>query len=120
MSAAFRVALRLCSAALSEERSAVGLPKPHGNFSVDNSIDSAERCFDLVGQQTRTRCTYTEFHPHEDMSLQSRIHIEQDSEDADDIFEQTVVMLREARRFRGEPLYRPVKIEFGVDTVTDD
>jgi hypothetical protein len=118
--APLRVALRLCHATSSGERSSVELSKPYGNFFIDNTFDSAARCFDHVDQQTGTRCTYIEFHPPEDMSLQNRIRIERNSEQADKIFDQVVTMLREARKFPGEPSYRTVEVESGADKATDD
>lgn len=118
--ASFRVALRLFRAIPSGRRSSVQLLKPYGHVFIDNSIDSAARCFHHVDQQIRTRCTHIEFHPPEDMSLQNKIRIERDSEEADKIFDQVITMLREARKFPGEPSYRTVEVEFGVDKATND
>lgn len=119
-SAPFEVALRLFRATSSGERSTTGPSTSYGIMFVDNSIDSAARCFNLVDQQTKTSCVYIEFHPPEDMSLQNRIRIERDSEEADEVFEEVVTMLRGARKFPGEPSYRTVEVIFGADTVADE
>jgi hypothetical protein len=119
-SAPFRVALRLCRAISSAERSTIELLKPYDSVFIDDSIDSVARCFDLVDRQIETRCTHIKFHPPEDISLQNRICIERDSEKADKIFEQVVTMMRNARNFPGEPSYRTVEVEFWAGKVMDD
>lgn len=119
-SVSFQVALRLFRKTSPEELSSTGPCHSYGTVFIDEKIDLAAHCFAHIDLHTDTKCAYIEFHPPEDMSLRSRIRIDRDSEEADETFEQVITMLREARKFPGEPSYRTVEVEIGTETMSEE
>ena len=77
-------------------------------------------CFAKLGEYIGAKLSYVEFHPPEDMSLESRICVNEGSEEADPLFERILTMLREARIFPGEPSYRTIEAEIGLKAISDD
>lgn len=119
-SLSFQVALRLFRKISPEELLSTGPCYSYGTVFIDEKIDLAAHCFAYIDLHTDTRCAYIECHPPEDMSLRSRIRIDRDSEEADKTFEQVITMLREARKFPGEPSYRTVEVEIGTKTMSEE
>ena len=76
---------------------------------MNDEFCSAAVCFAKLGEYIGAKLSYVEFHPPEDMSLESRIRVNEGSEEADSMFERVLTMLREARSFPGEPSYRTIE-----------
>jgi hypothetical protein len=116
----FKVALRLYRKATAEELSCIGPCHSYGTMFLTSDLKSPDECFAHICQNIDMKCTYIEFHPPEDMSLEGRIRINQGSEEAEYTFQRIMSMLREARKFPGEPSYRTVEVEVGIDTTSDE
>jgi hypothetical protein len=114
VSGSFKVALRLYRKTLEEERASLGPCYPYGIFFLKDNFYSAADCFAKLGEYIGTKLSYVEFHPPEDMSLESRIRVNEGSEEADSMFERVLTILREARSFPGEPSYRTIEAEIGL------
>lgn len=110
----FKVALRLYRQASSEEVPRTGFCCSFGTIFFDHGSTTSNELFTYICQHTKTNCSYLEFHPPEDMSLEGRIRVDRGSESADDTFQSIMTMLREAPKFGGEPSYRTVEVEVGV------
>ena len=120
VSGSFKVALRLYRKTLEEERASLGPCCPYGTVFLNDEFCSAAVCFAKLGEYIGAKLSYVEFHPPEDMSLESRICVNEGSEEADPLFERILTMLREARIFPGEPSYRTIEAEIGLKAISDD
>ncbi|KAJ8112046.1 hypothetical protein OPT61_g5499 [Boeremia exigua] len=113
----FQVALRLYRPTASDESQRGKSCHSYRTILLDNKNETVGECFARVRRHINRDCTYIEFHPPEDMSLEGRIRIDCDSLEADNTFGRVMSMFREARRFPGEPSYRTVEVEIGFGTL---
>jgi hypothetical protein len=120
VSGSFKVALRLYRKTLEEERASLGPCYPYSTIFLTDHFCSAADCFTKLGEYVGTKLSYVEFHPPEDMSLESRICVKEGSEEADSLFERVMTMLREARSFPGEPSYRTIEAEIGLRAISEN
>lgn len=119
-SGSFEVALRLYRKTLEEEHASLGPCYPYGTVFLNDEFCSAAVCFAKLGEYIGAQLSYVEFHPPEDMSLESRIRVNEGSEEADSMFEGVLTMLRKARSFPGEPSYRTIEAEIGLKALSEN
>lgn len=115
----FRVAVRLYRTNSLEHPKESEPTYSYGTLFLDDDDSTAAECFAHIDQHTGTACTYIEFHPPEDMSLEGRIRIDPYAEEADEVYKRVMTMFREACKFPGEPSYRTVEAEIGVSTARE-
>ncbi|KAF9697244.1 hypothetical protein EKO04_004786 [Ascochyta lentis] len=118
-SGSFQAALRLYRKCLPDE---LEYSKPshfYGTSFLTDDLNSADKCFASICQHIDMDCTYMEFHPPEDMSLEGSIRIDRRSHSAEVTFQRVATMLREARKFPGEPSYRTIEVEVGSDILSE-
>jgi hypothetical protein len=117
-SASFEVGLHLFHSTSPEGFPTTGPFPSYGIVFIDDDTCSAAHCFTHIDQHIKTGCAYIEFHPPEDMTLESRIRIDTDTEEAEETFERVVTMLREAQKFPDELSYRAPEVEIVTDRIT--
>jgi hypothetical protein len=72
-------------------------------------------CFRRVCEHIATDCSFMVFRLPEDMSLEGRIRVDRGSQAVENTFQKVLGIFRKAKRFPGEPQYRSVEVEVGLE-----
>ncbi|EAT84444.2 hypothetical protein SNOG_08168 [Parastagonospora nodorum SN15] len=72
-------------------------------------------CFHRVCERISTDCNLMVFHFPEDMYQAGSIRLDRGSADSDATFQRVLSIFRNARKFPGDPQYRSLEVEVGLD-----
>ncbi|KAH3981000.1 hypothetical protein HBH51_050050 [Parastagonospora nodorum] len=72
-------------------------------------------CFHRVCERISTDCNFMVFHFPEDMYQAGSIRLDRGSADSDATFQRVLSIFRTARKFPGDPQYRSLEVEVGLD-----
>jgi hypothetical protein len=91
----------------------------YGSFFLTPDCTTAHDCFNRVCQQISTDCSFMIFQLPEDMSLKGSMQLQRGSGDAQTNFQVLLDIFSEAKKFPGEPQYRSVEVEVGLDMLLE-
>jgi hypothetical protein len=109
------VELRIYRKTAPSHTSTLGPVFPYGPMFLTSECTTSHDCFDRVCQHVGTDCNFMVFQLAEDMSLKGSMRLDRGSADAEKIFQGVLGIFRKARKFPGEPQYRSVEVEVGLD-----
>lgn len=99
---------------------AYGPVKPYGPWFLTTDCTTAHDCFTRICEKIETDCSFVVFHLPEDMSFDRSVRVNRGSGDAESTFRRVLEIFRSAKEFPGEPGYRSVEVEVGLDLPADD
>jgi hypothetical protein len=92
---------------------------PYDPIFLPNDCPSAQDCFKRLCEQIKTDCSFMVFHLPEDMSLAGSVRIDRGSLAGEETFKRVLEIFQKAKKFPGEPQYRSVEVEVGLDMSVD-
>jgi hypothetical protein len=93
---------------------------PYGPMFLTADCTTIDGCFTRICDKIRTDCGFMVFHLPEDMSREGSIRVNRGSAHADVTFQRVLQIFRISKKFPGEPQYRSVEVEVGLDMPLDD
>lgn len=116
-----RVELRLYRKLTSTPDDGYGPVFPYGPMMLTSDCATAHDCFNRICEKIQTDCSFMVFQLPEDMQgVVGGIRVNRGSGDAEVIFQRVLEIFRQAKRFPGEPQYRSIEVEVGLDIPEDD
>ncbi|KAH7077600.1 hypothetical protein BKA63DRAFT_489165 [Paraphoma chrysanthemicola] len=94
---------------------ACGPVKPYGPWFLTPDCTTANECFTRICEKIETDCSFMVFHFPEDMSMTGSVRLNRGAGDAEPTFQRIVEILQKAKKFPGEPRYRSLEVEVGLD-----
>jgi hypothetical protein len=76
---------------------------------------TANDCFTRIYDKIRIDCSFMVVRLPEDMSLESGVRVDRGAGNAEATFQEVLCIFQKAKRFTGEPRYRSVGVEVGLD-----
>jgi hypothetical protein len=102
----------------SVDDSLANVPGPtfsYGPMMLTADCTTSQDCFKHTCEHTATDCSFMIFELPEDMSLRGRIRVDRGSQAGENAFQEVLRSFRKAKKFPGEPQYRSVEVEVGLD-----
>jgi hypothetical protein len=87
---------------------------------IGSDCTTAYDCFNSVCEQIATDCSFMIFELPEDMSQNGSVRLDRGSSNAETTFQRVRSVFRRAKRFPGNPQYRSVEVEIGLDMPLHD
>jgi hypothetical protein len=97
----------------------IGPVFPYGSVFLTPDCTTSSNCFTRICEKIRTDCGFMVFRLPEDMSMESSVRLDRGSTNAETTFQRVLDIFRKAKRFPGEPQYRSVEVEVGLDMPRD-
>jgi hypothetical protein len=110
-----RVELRLYSVRSFTAPDDSGSVNSFGAMFLTHDCTTAHDCFTRICDTIETDCNFMVFRLPEDMSREGSLRVNRRSTDAETVFQRVLEKFREAKKFPGEPQYRSVEVEIGVE-----
>jgi hypothetical protein len=111
--------VHISDAKVQNVRLRTSFPKPCSVILVHMRCTTAHDCFNRVCQQISTDCSFMIFQLPEDMSLKGSMQLQRESGDAQTNFQVLLDIFSKAKKFPGEPQYRSVEVEVGLDMLLE-
>lgn len=86
-----------------------------GPMMLTADCTKSHDCFRRICEHIATDCSFMIFELPEDMSFRGRIRVDRGSQAGETAFQEVLAIFRKAKKFPGEPQYRSVEVEVGLD-----
>jgi hypothetical protein len=93
---------------------------PYGFMFLTADCTTSSNCFTRICEKIQTDCDFIIFQLPEDMSVENNVRVNRGSSNAEATFQRVLDIFRKAKKFPGEPQYRSVEVEVGLDMPRDD
>ncbi|KAF2818982.1 hypothetical protein CC86DRAFT_413360 [Ophiobolus disseminans] len=94
---------------------------PYGPMFLTPDCTTAQSCFKRICDKIKTDCSFMVFQLPEDMEgVIGGVRVDRGSSDAETTFQHVLEIFCRAKKFPGEPQYRSVEVEVGLDMPEDD
>jgi hypothetical protein len=97
-----------------------GAVLPYGPMFLTAACTTIDECFTRICDRIQTDCGFMVFHLPEDMSREGSVRVNRGSADAEATFQRLLQIFCTSKKFPGEPQYRSVEVEVGLDMLLND
>jgi len=95
---------------------AYGPVVPYGSMFLTPDCITSRDCFNRICDKIQTDCSFIVLQLPADMEGQSGgLRLDRGASDSETIFQRVLEIFRKAKKFPGEPQYRSVEVEVGLD-----